>query len=107
MSFKDAAASLGLKEGDELLVNAQQIWSMLDEMAHSDPASYKKFIEKQKAEYDATVKANAPPLSRFTLHTSQVRDHSSRKYVPSLDTPLLMRSNAIIACSSKRTDPFA
>ena len=31
---------------DDMLKQAQNIWSMLDELADSDPESYQKFIEK-------------------------------------------------------------
>ncbi|XP_071959174.1 PIH1 domain-containing protein 2-like [Antedon mediterranea] len=44
-------ASSSSNEGsDELMKQAQHIWSMLDELADSDPEAYKKFIEKNVAE---------------------------------------------------------
>ena len=72
MSFAEAAKQFNLKDGDGVFRNAQQLWSMLDEMAASNPAAYKAFIEKQRQEHEALVKQNAPPTPVFAVATADV-----------------------------------
>ncbi|KAK7105659.1 PIH1 domain-containing protein 2-like [Littorina saxatilis] len=59
-------AEAGSPEGDKLLQQAEQLWSMLDDMADKDPDSYKRFIEKQRSEHE---KLTAPPQPNMCLKT--------------------------------------
>ena len=69
-SFATAAAALNIKGEDA--VRAEQMWSMLDELAASDPAAYKAFLDKQKREYEALQEQNKPPQPVFTVATHDV-----------------------------------
>ncbi|XP_033122887.1 PIH1 domain-containing protein 2-like [Anneissia japonica] len=42
--------AMDTSKDDDVMKQAQHIWSMLDELADSDPEAYKKFIEKNIAE---------------------------------------------------------
>lgn len=64
-------ASLQIKEmaaaGDSSMMNqAQQIWSMLDDMAQNDPQAYRKFIDKQLKEGREAMK---PPEPNMCIQT--------------------------------------
>lgn len=61
MDFKVLAESLNLQEHSGLLTQAQQLWSMLDDMAASDPAKYDAFIKKQMEEKERLQKELQPP----------------------------------------------
>lgn len=37
----------GGSNGDQVLSQAQAIWTMLDQLAENDPSAYKKFVEQQ------------------------------------------------------------
>ena len=39
--------TLGGTNGDQVLSQAQSIWTMLDQLAENNPSAYKKFIEQQ------------------------------------------------------------
>jgi gas vesicle protein len=71
-SFASAAQGLNLKEGDALFGSAQQIWTMLDEMASSSPEKYAAFIAKQKKEHEELVRQNKPPTPKFAVSTKDV-----------------------------------
>eukprot|EP00729_Bicosta_minor_P015318 gene15318-20833_t len=84
MAFANAAGmqqamkSLGIKPGDEAFTKGSQLWEMMDDMAASDPAAYKKFIAKQMAEQEKMTKANAPPTPVFAI---RLQDEVSKRTV--------------------------
>ena len=47
---------------DQMMQQAQQIWKMLDDMAESDPAAYRKFIDKQMEEGKESMKPPEPHM---------------------------------------------
>lgn len=53
---------------------AQQIWSMLDNMAAEDPESYRKFIDKQLKEGKEALKPPNPYMCVQTLLHVSARD---------------------------------
>uniref|UniRef100_A0A3Q3GEK2 PIH1 domain containing 2 n=1 Tax=Labrus bergylta TaxID=56723 RepID=A0A3Q3GEK2_9LABR len=57
-------SSLGT--GEDALLSVNQFWSMLDDLSQNDPASYRKFIEKNVKEGAAF---SAPPELDSCLHT--------------------------------------
>ena len=52
---------------DQLSLNAQHIWQMLDDMAENNPAAYRKFIDKQMEE---SKKHNAKPKPHMCVKTT-------------------------------------
>ncbi|XP_020510078.2 PIH1 domain-containing protein 2 [Labrus bergylta] len=52
--------------GEDALLSVNQFWSMLDDLSQNDPASYRKFIEKNVKEGAAF---SAPPELDSCLHT--------------------------------------
>ena len=56
----------------ELLGQAQQLWSMLDDMAVHNPDAYKAFIEKQRAEHQRMSEEARPPQPVFAAATTEV-----------------------------------
>ena len=63
MPGKMAAAG----DSNKMMYKADQIWNMLDEMAKSDPAAYRSFIEKQLKE---GKEAMAPPQPHMCIQTT-------------------------------------
>ena len=51
---------------DDMKVQAQHIWSMLDDMANKDPSAYRKFIDKQIKEGKEHMK---PPEPHMVVQT--------------------------------------
>lgn len=49
-----------------LLQKAQQVWTMLDEMAANNPETYKKFIDKQMREASQDL-ADRNPSAEFCV----------------------------------------
>ena len=47
---------------DSMMQQAQHMWAMLDDMAHNDPAAYRKFIDKQLKEGQETMKPPEPHM---------------------------------------------
>jgi hypothetical protein len=70
-SFASAAKSLNLTEGDAL-AHAQQIWTMLDEMAATSPEKYAAFIAQQRKEHDDLVRKSRPPQPKYAIATTDV-----------------------------------
>ena len=62
-------SGLGGEEKDKAMKQAQHIWTMLDEMSNSDPASYKKFIDKQMQE---GKKSMEPPQPHMCVKTNMI-----------------------------------
>ncbi len=60
--------------GDDSMMNqAQQIWSMLDDMSQNDPQAYRKFIDKQLKEGREAMKPPEPNMcikTRIIVSTS-------------------------------------
>lgn len=54
---------------DDVLKQVDQLWSMLDDLCQSDPAAYRRFIEKQKKE---GAEFSAPPELHSSLCTEIV-----------------------------------
>lgn len=57
---------------------AQQVWSMLDDMADNDPAAYRAFIEKQKKERDSFM---APPEPHMCVKTQMAKPQKVPFYI--------------------------
>jgi len=51
----------------DITKTAEQIWSMLDNMAADDPEGYKKFIDKQLKEGKEAMK---PPVPHMCIQTN-------------------------------------
>lgn len=63
----------GAYSSDSMMKQAQQVWSMLDDMAENDPQAYKAFIDKQAAERKEFM---APPETHMCVQTQMVvREH--------------------------------
>lgn len=63
----------GAYSSDSMMKQAQQVWSMLDDMAENDPQAYKAFIDKQAAERKEFM---APPEPHMCVQTQMVvREH--------------------------------
>ena len=54
---------------EAMMKQAQQIWSMLDDMAENDPKAYRKFIDQQNAEQKKFMK---PPEPHMCVQTSMI-----------------------------------
>ncbi|CAH1797069.1 unnamed protein product [Owenia fusiformis] len=59
---------------EDMMNQAQSIWSMLDDMSENNPESYRKFIEKQMKEGKQAMK---PPSPHMCVQT---RDNKNRKF---------------------------
>ena len=72
MEALKALQSLGLGSevagpgGEQLLQQAQQVWSMLDDMADKDPQAYRRFMDKQSKEQQELT---APPQPHMCVRT--------------------------------------
>lgn len=55
---------------DSMMKQAQNIWTMLDEMAERDPQTYKKFIDKHMKEGKEYMKPPEPHMCIMTMTTS-------------------------------------
>lgn len=55
-------ANIGDFSKESLLNQAQNVWSMLDEMAESSPEKYKEFIDKQMKEAKEYMKPPEPNM---------------------------------------------
>lgn len=54
---------------EDVLRQANQFWSVLDDLCQNDPAAYRKFIEKQMKE---GAEFSAPPQLHSCLRTEIV-----------------------------------
>ena len=54
---------------ENMMQQAQHIWSMLDDMAENDPKAYRRFIEKQKAEQKEYM---SPPEPHMCVRTQMI-----------------------------------
>ena len=62
MSFKRFARQMGM-EPEELGDEAENMWSMLDDMATNDPEAYKQFIADQmEAKEEADARPDEPHI---------------------------------------------
>ena len=81
--------------------HAQNLWSMLDDMAENDPEGYKAFLEKQAREAVHSV----PKSSLNTLNTCSPRAsfilHAAITH-PSSVEPISIRSNLITSSMSPK-----
>lgn len=59
-------ANIGDYSKESLLSQAQNVWTMLDEMAEDSPDKYKEFIEKQRQEAKEYMK---PPVPNMCIQT--------------------------------------
>jgi hypothetical protein len=59
----------GEYSSESMMQQAQQVWSMLDDMADNDPGAYKAFIDKQMAERNNFM---APPEPHMCVKTEMV-----------------------------------
>ena len=66
------ASTLKLGNDSDLLVKAQQLWDMLDEMAATNPEAYDKFISNQMKEKDKLLAEVAPPAPQYALLVNEV-----------------------------------
>lgn len=55
---------------DSMMTQAQNIWTMLDEMSERDPQAYKKFIDKHMKEGKEYMKPPEPHMCVMTMTTS-------------------------------------
>lgn len=54
----------------DVMSQASQIWSMLDDMAENNPAAYRKFIDKQLKEGRELSSAPSPHMAVSTTIVS-------------------------------------
>ena len=59
-------ANIGGYSKESLLSQAQNVWTMLDEMAEDSPEKYKEFMEKQRQEAKEYMK---PPVPNMCIQT--------------------------------------
>ena len=52
----------GEYSSESMMQQAQQVWSMLDDMANNDPKAYKAFIDKQMVERNNFMEAPQPHM---------------------------------------------
>ena len=58
---------------EKLMNKAQNIWSMLDNMAQEDPQAYRQFIDKQMAEGKEYMKwKSTPPETHMCVLTQML-----------------------------------
>lgn len=77
--FYIGMANIGDFSKESLLNQAQNVWSMLDEMAESSPEKYKEFIDKQMKEAKEYMK---PPEPNMCVQSSlQVHEHQKFSYM--------------------------
>jgi len=62
-------AGPGGLDSDSMMLKAQQVWSMLDDMSESDPKAYRKFIDKQMNERKEFL---SPPETHMCVQTFMV-----------------------------------
>ncbi|XP_045207538.2 PIH1 domain-containing protein 2-like [Mercenaria mercenaria] len=68
----------GAYSSDAMMRQAQQVWSMLDDMADNDPKAYKAFIDKQASERKEFM---APPESCMCVQTQMVKPKSVKFFI--------------------------
>ncbi|GAB1598694.1 hypothetical protein Ahia01_000146600 [Argonauta hians] len=76
---------------DEVLQQAEQIWSMLDEMVDSDPTAYKNFIENQMKDAHKFIEEKGTMLE-FGLNV-KLRDEEGYLFVEIYSSVLVPSPN--------------
>ncbi|XP_048254000.1 PIH1 domain-containing protein 2-like isoform X1 [Haliotis rufescens] len=72
------AETMGGYNKDDLLKQAQNIWTMLDDMAANNPQGYKQFMDKQMKE---GKQALAPPNPHMVVKTTMLKPEKDELYI--------------------------
>ncbi|KAH3699174.1 PIH1 domain-containing protein 2-like [Dreissena polymorpha] len=67
-----------MADSESVMQQAQQVWSMLDDMADNDPRAYKKFIDKQMAERKEFL---SPAEPHMCVKTWMVKPQKTTFYI--------------------------